>query len=119
MGKHRHGATPATTALAALGIPFLVRAYAHDPGVTDFGAEAAAALGGEPVRVFKTLLAEVDGALAVAVVPVSGKLDLKAVAAALGGKRAQMADPALAERRTGYMIGGICPIGQRSRPRTP
>jgi Cys-tRNA(Pro)/Cys-tRNA(Cys) deacylase len=86
----------------------------HDPGVTDFGREAADALGVEPDRVFKTLLVEVDGRLVVGIVPVTGKLDLKALAAAVGGKRAVMADPALAERKTGYLVGGISPIGQKT-----
>ncbi|WP_025133572.1 Cys-tRNA(Pro) deacylase [Leucobacter sp. PH1c] len=116
--KTAAGSTPATVALTALGIPFESRSYTHDPAVTDFGGEAAEALGVPEERVFKTLLAEVDGALAVAIVPVSGKLDLKALAAALGGKRAQMADPAVAERRTGYVVGGISPLGQRTRLRT-
>ena len=106
--------TPATVALAAVGIAFTERAYAHDPGVAAFGLEAAAALGVEPDRVFKTLLAEVDGRLVVGVVPVTGKLDLKALAAAVGGKRATMADAAVAERRTGYVVGGISPIGQKT-----
>jgi Cys-tRNA(Pro)/Cys-tRNA(Cys) deacylase len=83
--------------------------------VTDFGREAADALGVEPDRVFKTLLADVDGRLVVGIVPVTGKLDLKALAAAVGGKKAAMADPALAERRTGYIVGGISPIGQKTR----
>ena len=82
--------------------------------MTDFGREAAAALGVEPERVFKTLLAEVDGRLVVGIVPVTGRLDLKALAAAAGGKRAVMADPAVAERRTGYVGGGISPIGQKT-----
>ncbi len=112
------GSTPATVALARAGIPFEVRSYEHDPAETDFGGEAAAALGVAPERVFKTLLAEVDGALAVGIVPVSGTLDLKALAAALGGKKAAMADPALAERKTGYVVGGISPIGQRTLLRT-
>lgn len=106
--------TPATVALRKAGIPFTERAYAHDPAVTDFGREAAEALGVEPDRVFKTLLAEVDGRLAVGIVPVTGKLDLKALAAAVGGKKAVMADAALAERRTGYVVGGISPIGQKT-----
>ena len=113
--QQRGASTPATAALARAGIPFAERSYAHDPGATDFGAEAAAALGVPPERVFKTLLAEVDGALAVGVVPVSVRLDLKALAAVLGGKRAAMADPALAERKTGYVVGGISPLGQRTR----
>ena len=101
-------------ALRAAGIPFAERGYAHDPAVTDFGREAAEALGVEPDRVFKTLLAEVDGSLVVGIVPVTGKLDLKALAAAVGGKKAEMADAALAERRTGYIVGGISPIGQKT-----
>jgi Cys-tRNA(Pro)/Cys-tRNA(Cys) deacylase len=106
--------TPATVALTAAGIEFIPHAYEHDPAVTTFGLEAAGALGLDPDRVFKTLLAEVDGALVVAVVPVAGKLDLKALASAIGGKRAEMADPKLAERRTGYVVGGISPIGQKT-----
>jgi Cys-tRNA(Pro)/Cys-tRNA(Cys) deacylase len=105
--------TPATVALDAAGIPFTAHPYEHDPANTSFGMEAATALGIDPERVFKTLLVEVDGRLVVAVVPVSGRLDLKAVAAATGGKRAQMADPALAQRRTGYVLGGISPLGQK------
>jgi Cys-tRNA(Pro)/Cys-tRNA(Cys) deacylase len=106
--------TPATVALTAAGIPFIEHAYHHDPATTNYGLEAANALGLDPDRVFKTLLAEVDGRLVVGVVPVTGKLDLKALAAAVGGKRAEMADPALAERKTGYVVGGISPIGQRT-----
>jgi len=106
-------ATPATIALGAAGIPFTEHAYAHDPGNTNFGLEAAEILGVDAGQVFKTLLADVDGSLAVAIVPVSGKLDLKAFAAALGGKKAEMADPRLAEKRTGYVVGGISPIGQK------
>jgi Cys-tRNA(Pro)/Cys-tRNA(Cys) deacylase len=107
--------TPATVALTAAGIPFIEHAYHHDPATTNYGLEAANALGLDPDRVFKTLLAEVDGRLVVGVVPVTGKLDLKALAAAVGGKRAEMADPALAERKTGYVVGGISPIGQKSQ----
>lgn len=118
MAKKSAGSTPATVALRALGITYTEHSYVHDPAVTDFGGEAAQALGVVPERVFKTLLADVDGALAVAIVPVAGKLDLKALAAALGGKRATLADPAVAERRTGYVVGGISPLGQRSRLRT-
>lgn len=90
--------------------------YDHDPAVAaadGFGLEAAAALGVPPERVLKTLVATVDGSLAVAVLPVTARLDLKALAAALGGKRAAMADPADAERATGYVVGGISPLGQR------
>jgi Cys-tRNA(Pro)/Cys-tRNA(Cys) deacylase len=107
--------TPATKALEAAGIPFTPRPYRHDPASTDYGNDAAAALGVPAERVLKTLVADVDGALVVAVVPVSGSLDLKALAAAVGGKRAALADPAVAERRTGYVVGGISPIGQRTR----
>jgi len=116
--KKTAGGTPATVALDAAGVPFTVHEYAHDPAAASYGAEAAEAMGVSPDRVFKTLLAETDGALAVAVVPVSGQLDLKALAAALGTKRAAMADPAAAERSTGYVVGGISPLGQRRRLRT-
>ncbi|UNO42609.1 Cys-tRNA(Pro) deacylase [Streptomyces sp. MST-110588] len=112
------GGTPATVALADAGVPFTVHAYEHDPAAPSYGEEAAQALGVSPDQVFKTLLADVDGTLTVAVVPVSGSLDLKALAAAVGGKRAAMADPAAAERSTGYVRGGISPLGQRKRLRT-
>lgn len=108
-------ATPAVAAATEAGITFETHAYAHDPAAASYGQEAAEALGVDAERVFKTLVAEVDGALAVAVVPVSGSLDLKALASALGGKRAVMADPAAAERATGYVRGGISPLGQRKR----
>ena len=113
------GGTPATQALAAAGVPHELRAYEHDPRARErglsFGMEAAQALGLDPKQVFKTLLADVDGRLTVAVVPVDRNLDLKALAAAVGGKRAAMADPAAAERATGYVVGGISPLGQRRR----
>ena len=105
--------TPATRVLAEAGVPHVLRTYAHDPRSTSYGLEAAAALGVEPERVFKTLLAEVDAALVVAVVPVDAQLDLKLLAAAVGGKRAAMAEVARAERATGYVAGGISPLGQR------
>lgn len=111
-------ATPATVALASLGIPFIAHEYTHDAANTSFGLEAATVLGLEPERVFKTLVADVDGALAVAIVPVSGTLDLKAFASVLGGKKAAMADPVVAERRTGYVVGGISPVGQKTTLRT-
>ncbi|MFC5723116.1 Cys-tRNA(Pro) deacylase [Streptomyces gamaensis] len=113
--KKPPGGTPAIAALEASGTAFVTRSYEHDPSAASYGAEAAEALGVDPARVFKTLVAEVDGALTVAVVPVSGSLDLKALAAAVGGKRAAMADPAAAERTTGYVRGGISPLGQRKR----
>ena len=118
MARRRSVGTPATVALERAGVTFTVHAYDHDPRSTSYGLEAADALGLDPDRVFKTLLADVDGELVVAVVPVSGQLDLKALAAVLGGKRAAMADPAVAERTTGYVVGGISPIGQRKRLRT-
>ncbi|WP_032761586.1 Cys-tRNA(Pro) deacylase [Streptomyces sp. CNS654] len=116
--KHQPGGTPATVALTAAGAAFTVHAYDHDPASPSYGEEAAEALGVSPDRVFKTLVADVDGTLTVAVVPVAGSLDLKALASAVGGKRATMADPAAAERTTGYVRGGISPLGQRKRLRT-
>jgi Cys-tRNA(Pro)/Cys-tRNA(Cys) deacylase len=109
------GGTPATVALEKAGIAFTRHRYEHDPAASSYGLEAAEALGLDPAAVFKTLLAEVDGGLAVGVVPVTGQLDLKALATALGAKRAAMADPAVAERTTGYVVGGISPIGQKRR----
>ncbi|MER5893984.1 Cys-tRNA(Pro) deacylase [Streptomyces sp. NPDC001876] len=116
--KQQPGGTPATVALTAAGTAFTVRSYDHDPASPSYGEEAAEALGVPPDRVFKTLVADVDGELVVAVVPVAGSLDLKALASAVGGKRAAMADPAAAERTTGYVRGGISPLGQRKRLRT-
>lgn len=106
--------TPATVTLSRAGIAFTALGYDHDPRAAAYGLEAAEKLGLDPDRVFKTLLASVDGALAVGIVPVAMQLDLKALAAALGGKRAEMADPAVAERKTGYVVGGISPIGQKT-----
>ena len=111
--KQASQGTPATAALAAAGVPFVLHPYAHDPAAASYGMEAAEVLGVDPAKVFKTLMVEVDGRLAVGIVPVSGNLDLKAMAAALGGKKAAMADPATAQRRTGYVLGGISPLGQR------
>jgi Cys-tRNA(Pro)/Cys-tRNA(Cys) deacylase len=101
--------------LARLAIAHTVHRYEHDPRRGSYGLEASDALGIAPERVFKTLVAEVDGVLTVGVVPVAGQLDLKALAAAAGGKRAVMADVAAAERATGYVAGGISPVGQRRR----
>lgn len=109
------GGTPATVALSAAGVEYTIHAYDHDPSHPSYGEEAAEAMGVSPDRVFKTLVADVDGTLTVAVVPVAGQLDLKALASAVHGKRAAMADPALAERTTGYVRGGISPLGQRKR----
>ena len=106
--------TATVAALVAAGIPHTLHPYDHDPASElSYGLEAAAALDADPGRVFKTLCAYVDGHLSVGIVPVSGMLDLKALAAALGGKRAEMAPPADAERSSGYVVGGISPIGQR------
>lgn len=114
-GRRTAPGTPATVALRDAGLPFEAHTYEHDPSVSSYGQEAADALGVEPDRVFKTLLAETETGLVVAVVPVTGMLDLKALAAAVGARKAAMADPAVAERRTGYVVGGISPIGQKTR----
>ncbi len=106
--------TPATALLAKQGVAHRVHSYTHGNGQA-YGPEAAELLGLDPERVFKTLVADVDGALTVGVVPVSATLDLKALAGAVGGKRARMADVAAAERATGYVAGGISPLGQRKR----
>ena len=116
--KSSAGRTPATVALTRAGIAFTTHAYQHDPAAPSYGLEAADVLGLPPQQVFKTLLADVDGALVVGIVPVAGKLDLKALAAALGGKKATMADPGVAERTTGYVVGGISPLGQKKMLRT-
>jgi Cys-tRNA(Pro)/Cys-tRNA(Cys) deacylase len=102
--------TPAVAAAEKAGIEFSLRAYDHDPGAESYGLEAAEKLGVDPVRVFKTLVVSVDGALEVACVPVAAQLDLKAL-----GKRARMADRTEAERATGYVQGGISPLGQRKK----
>jgi len=107
--------TTATMALERAGIPFTVHEYPHDPRHESYGREASEALGVSADRVFKTLIAEVDGSLVTGVVPVDGQLDLKALAAASGGKKAAMAQVAAAERATGYVAGGISPVGQRKR----
>lgn len=113
MAKKQSQGTPATVALTKAKVEFTTHAYEHDPAAKSFGLEAAEALGLKPEQVFKTLLVEVDGKLTVGVVPVDKQLDLKAIAAAAGGKKAVMADPAAAERTTGYVVGGISPIGQK------
>ena len=105
--------TPATRAARDAGIDFQVLEYAHDEASESYGLEAAERLGLDPERVFKTLLATVDGELRVCVVPVTAQLDLRAL-----GKRAAMADPRDAQRATGYVVGGISPLGQRKRIRT-
>lgn len=107
--------TPATKQLDALGVSYRTVSYNHDATASSFGGEAVDALGLDPDIVFKTLLAEVDGSLVVACVPVSAMLDLKALARAAGGKRAIMANPDHAERSSGYVVGGISPLGQRKQ----
>ncbi len=115
MSKRVAGGTPATVALTKAAVEFTLHPYDHAAGAPSYGGEAADALGVSHDEVFKTLVARVDGTLVTAVVPVAGSLDLKALAAALGGKKAAMAEPADAERATGYVVGGISPLGQRSR----
>ncbi len=112
-------ATPAVRALERARVRHTLHPYDADhPAGQGHGEAAVAALGADPRQVFKTLLADVDGTLTVAVVPVDRSHDLKALAAAVQGKRAEMADPAAAERATGYVVGGISPLGQRRRLRT-
>jgi Cys-tRNA(Pro)/Cys-tRNA(Cys) deacylase len=107
-------ATPALDVLARSAKAYWLHEYPHDPGAP-FGLEAAEALGTEPGRVFKTLVVSTGHGLAVAVIPVSAELDLKAMARALGEKRVAMAEPLAAERATGYVLGGISPLGQKRR----
>ena len=107
--------TAATIALERAKIPFTLHEYAHDPRRGSYGLEASEALGIPPERMFKTLVAAVDGALAVGVLPAGRRLDLKALAAAVGGKKAAMAEVAAAEGATGYVAGGISPVGQKRR----
>ncbi|MBV1780286.1 Cys-tRNA(Pro) deacylase [Paeniglutamicibacter sp. ABSL32-1] len=114
--------TPATTLLDRESVPYTVHSYTHDPAVDNYGLEAAEAIGVPPGRVFKTLLVSTGepgpAALVVGIIPVDRTLDLKAMATALGLKKVEMADPAVAERRTGYVVGGISPLAQRNRLRT-
>ncbi|MCE8010981.1 Cys-tRNA(Pro) deacylase [Billgrantia desiderata] len=108
--------TPAIKALERDGVPFELLSYEHDPRAPAYGEEAANALGLDPRSVFKTLIARLDdGRLAVGIVPVTGQLDLKALAKAADARRASMAEAAEAERATGYVLGGISPLGQKKR----
>ena len=107
--------TPATAAVARAKVEHRVHEYHHDPAAPSYGLEAAEQLGVDPGGVFKTLVAEVDGRPTVAVVPVAARLDLKALATAAGGRKAVMAEAAVAERATGYVVGGISPLGHRKR----
>ncbi|HVX55187.1 Cys-tRNA(Pro) deacylase [Nocardioides sp.] len=113
MAKRNAGGTPATVALTRAGVAFALHPYEHDPRASSYGLEAAEALRLDPARVFKTLMAAVDDRLCVGIVPVSRQLDLKALARALGGSKAAMAEVGAAERATGYVAGGISPVGQR------
>ena len=108
-------ATPAVQVLAKAGTPYTLHEYAHGDAGPGFGVQAAVALGVDPARLFKTLVVDAAGRLAVAVVPVAGMLDLKAMGAALNVKTVRMAEPEAAERATGYVVGGISPLGQRKR----
>lgn len=105
--------TPATKLLKSAGIEFKEYEYSHDPNSTSFGLEAAEKLGVDPNRVFKTLIANVDENFAVAIVPVNQQVSLKSLSRSLGAKRATMADPTQAARLTGYVVGGISPLGQK------
>lgn len=115
MPRAQHASTPATVALTAAGVAFTVHTYDHDPAARSFGMEAVEALGVPAEQMFKTLVVDTGAGLAVAVVPVSGSLDLKAMASALGVKRVEMARPEAAERSSGYVVGGISPLGQKRR----
>ena len=114
----KRGGTPAIVALTNAGASFEVHEFEHDPAERNYGLAAAAALGVEPERVFKTLVAEVVDSTgrtthAVGIVPVTDLLSLRELAAVLGAKRAEMCDPTVAQRLTGYVVGGISPFGQK------
>jgi Cys-tRNA(Pro)/Cys-tRNA(Cys) deacylase len=121
--RYHRPVTPAVIELQRAGIVFTVHEFDHDPAEKSYGLAAARALGVEPDRVFKTLLADVTGSgggavQVVGIVPVTAQLSMKEIAAAVGGKRADMCAPATAERITGYVVGGISPFGQKKRLRT-
>lgn len=110
--------TPAINAAKKAKIPFTVHEYEHDPNCASYGLEAAEKLDIDPARVFKTLVADLGGELVVAIIPVEAMLGLKHLAKAAGAKKAAMADKALVERITGYVLGGVSPLGQKKRLRT-
>lgn len=120
MGKKKsHGGTRALEAVNAAGVAYTVHEYEHSARARSFGEETVAKLGIEASRTFKTLMVRLDtGEFVVAVVPVSHHLSLKKIATAAGARSAQMAEPAVAQRRTGYVVGGISPLGQTTRHRT-
>jgi len=108
--------TPAINLLRQQKITHQVHEYSHDPGAASYGLEAAEKLGLDPQQVFKTLVVQIDGkSLAVAIIPVAARLGMKQIAKAAGGKKAEMADPAAVERSTGYVLGGVSPLGQKKR----
>ena len=107
--------TAATVALERAGIAFTPHVYLHDAATTDFGAEAARELGVEAARVFKTLMVDTDQGLGIGILSVRDHLDVKALAGELGAKKGSMADKAVAERKSGYVVGGISPVGQKTR----
>ncbi len=111
--------TPGVDAVTKAGISHAIHEYEHDPGSTEYGNEAAEKLGVDPARIFKTLVVTIDGKmLAVGVVPITGMLSMKLIAKAAGGKKANMADPLEVQRRTGYVLGGVSPLGQKNRLKT-
>lgn len=127
MGKHKDkngakgaGSTPATVQLERAGVTFQLYEYEHSADHMDdgYGLEAAHKLGFDEHQVFKTLMADVGNERVVGVVPVSGHMDLKALAAAVGAKKATMADPKVAMRESGYVVGGISPLGQKTHHKT-
>lgn len=111
---HKQNSTPAISALAGAGVEYTIRPYHHEQQSTDYGREAAAALGVGEDMIFKTLICDTGAGLVVALVPASGQLDLKALAAVVGVKKVILADPKSAQRSSGYVVGGISPLGQRT-----
>ena len=114
------GPTRAIEELTAAGAPFTVHEYQHDPAARAFGEETVEKLGIDPAQAFKTLMVRLEptGEFAVGCVPALARLSMKLIARAAGAKHAEMADPAVAQRRTGYVVGGISPLGQTTRHRT-